>query len=320
MTDPAQKSQQQNSPPRISLHIGRLLLKNPVLTASGTFGYGSEAAPQTDISLLGAIVGKSLTPEPRTGNEPPRLKETHCGLLNSIGLQNDGILHYIENILPRMLDLNDSVITSIAGACVEDYIFCAEKLRRTKTSGIEVNLSCPNVEKNGKTFAADPAMVYQVSRAVTAATPDCPIIVKLTPNTDRIVESALAAQEAGVDGLCVANTFLGMAVDIHQRRPVFRNRVAGYSGPAIKPLALRLVWDVCDAVRTPVIASGGIACLDDAMEFMMAGASAVQVGTASFVDPSRTTGLPRAISDFLKRYDIYDIQTIIGSAKEGSLG
>ncbi len=316
MTEPSQDIEHKTVSPNLSVRIGRLQLKNPVLTASGTFGYGSEAAPLAEISLLGGIVGKSLTPTPRTGNEPPRIKETGCGLLNSIGLQNDGILHYIETILPCMLGLNDSVITSIAGAAVDDYTFCAERLRRTKTAGIEINLSCPNVEKNGTTFAADPTMVYTTTRAVRETAPACPIIVKLTPNTDRIIESALAAQEAGADGLCVANTYLGMAIDIEQRRPFFRNRVAGYSGPAIKPMALRLVWEVSDAVSTAVIASGGISCRDDAIEFMMAGATAIQVGTANLVDPSQTTGLAGGIADFFKRHDIRDIQTLIGSAKE----
>src|SRR5438067_5722288 len=269
----------------LTVTLGRLSLRNPVLVASGTFGYAREMAGVVDFAKLGGIVPKTVTRQPRIGNPPPRTLETASGMLNAIGLDNDGIDHFIQHHLPYLRSLPTAIIANIAGKTESEFVEMAEQIgREAGLAALELNLSCPNVS-GGVDFATDPEVTRRVVAGVRAVCP-LPILAKLTPNVTNIVPIAAAAAEAGADAVVLVNTFVGIAIDWKRRRPVLGNATGGLSGPAIKPLALRLVWQVAKAKIVPVIGVGGIATVDDVMEFLVAGASAVQLGTVNFYDPT----------------------------------
>ena len=294
-----------------------LRLANPVITASGTFGYGTEYADFVDIQRLGAIVCKGTTLEPREGNPPPRLAETPAGLLNSIGLQNIGVEAMVREEAPRWAGWQVPVIVNIAGETVEDYARLAARLDTVAgVSGLEVNIGCPNVKSGGMEFGADPGAAASVTAAVRKAT-SLPVIVKLTPNVTSIVEIAVSAAEAGADALCLVNTLRGMAIDVSTRKPALGNICGGLSGPAIKPVALHMVYQVAGAVRLPIVGCGGIMSALDALEFIMAGASAVEVGTAQFVNPRALLDVLEGIEDFLRREGVRHIAELVGAARPG---
>lgn len=291
-----------------------LLLGNPVMAASGTFGYGIEYAEIIDVQKLGAIVSKGITPLPREGNPSPRLMETPSGLLNSIGLENIGAQALIREKAPVWARWEVPVIVNIAGESVQDYTQLAKDLDGVEgISALEVNISCPNVSGGGMEFGVDPAAAAAVTSAVRAAT-ELPVIVKLTPNVTDITVIARAVAEAGADCLTVANTFRGMAIDTSRRRAVLDRGWGGLSGPAIRPLALQLVFLTCQAVRVPVIGCGGIVSTEDALQFLMAGASAVQVGTATFADPGTMLDIIEGIRRFMEREKIARLGDLIGAA------
>ena len=292
-----------------------LLLANPVMTASGTFGYGTEYCHLFDIQRLGAIVCKGTTLTPREGNPQPRLAETASGVLNSIGLQNIGVKALIKEKAPIWAGWRVPVIVNIAGETVADYARLAAELDGVAgISGIEVNISCPNVKAGGAEFGTDPQSAASVTAAVTAAT-SLPVAVKMTPNTSDTVRIAIAVAEAGADAICLINTLKGMAIDISKRRPLLGNTTGGLSGPAIKPIALAMVYEVAGAVDLPVIGCGGITTGSDAIEFIMAGASAVQVGTASFTNPRAPLDVLEGIEQFMTGAGITKITEIIGAAR-----
>ncbi|HOO99836.1 MAG TPA: dihydroorotate dehydrogenase [Bacteroidales bacterium] len=292
--------------------IGDLDFRNPVLTASGTFGYGTEFEDFLDISSLGGIILKGTTLEPREGNPYPRMAETPSGMLNSVGLQNKGI-DYFENFIYPVVSLFDTnVIVNINGSYVEDYVALAARIDKLKKiPAIELNISCPNVKMGGMAFGTDLASAREVTRAVRAVTAK-KLIVKLSPNVTSIVDFARVAEEEGADAVSLINTLLGMAVDIRNMKPSLSTITGGLSGPAIKPVALRMVWQVARAVNIPVIGIGGIMTADDAVEFLLAGASAVEVGTASFIDPSVSVQIVKGIEDYLSAKGFSDISEIRG--------
>lgn len=302
------------SKPNLSVNIGGILMKNPVTTASGTFGFGPEYAPYLDLNRLGAIVVKGITLEPRSGNPPPRLAETPAGILNSIGLQNPGVEAFIAEALPFLADYDLPVIVNIAGDTVRDYALLAEKLSRASdVAGLEVNISCPNVQKGGLQFGSDPDMAAEVTQAVKASS-DLPVIVKLSPNVTSIVAVAEKVAAAGANALSMINTVLGMAIDIKNKRPLLGNVLGGLSGPAVKPIAVRAVWQVYRELKMPIIGMGGITTAEDALEFIMAGATAVAVGTAGFLSPQATMDVLSGIVNYLEENDIEDINTLTGIA------
>jgi dihydroorotate dehydrogenase (NAD+) catalytic subunit len=292
-----------------------LLLSNPVMTSSGTFGYGTEYAELFDVQRLGAIVCKGTTLEPREGNPQPRLFETTAGLLNSIGLQNIGVKALIKEKAPIWAGWQVPVIVNIAGDSVDDYAQLARELDGVDgISGIEVNISCPNVVAGGAAFGAYPEPAAEVTRAVRVAT-SLPVIVKLTPNTADIKEVAAAVVEAGADAVSLINTLRGMAIDIEKRRPEIGNIICGYSGPALKPVALAMVYEVAGVVNVPVIGGGGITCASDALEFIMAGASAVQVGMATFSNPRASLDVLEGIEEFMEKEGIKSPKEIAGEGR-----
>lgn len=295
----------------LSVRIGEVALKNPVIAASGTFGFGAEYAPIFDPGLLGGICSKGITREPREGNPPPRLWETPCGLLNSIGLENPGIEAFVREVLPRMLELGTVVIVNIWGREPEEYAYMAERLDMTEAHVIELNLSCPNVP-GAELPRANPE---KVAATVAAARAACgkPLWAKLPPEGD-LIGAARAAAEAGASAVTVANTFRGMAIDIRSRRPVFANVIGGLSGPAVKPLVLRAVYEVTKEVGIPVIGCGGIVGWEDAVEFIMAGAHAVQIGTGSFIDPLCIPKVIAGLGAFLEREGIGSLEEVRGRA------
>ncbi len=296
-------------------HHRGLLLANPVVTASGTFGYGIEYSHLFDVERLGAIVTKGTTLEPRDGNAQPRLVETAGGLLNSIGLQNIGARALIKERAPIWANWRVPVVVNIAGETVSDYAKLASMLDGVAgISGLEVNISCPNIKAGGAEFGAEPASAAKVTAAVRAAT-SLPLLVKLTPNTGDIVEVAIAVARAGADGLSLINTLEGMAIDINRRRPLLGSVTGGLSGPAVKPVALAMVYEVAGSVGLPVVGCGGIATSSDAIEFIMAGASAVQVGTASLVNPRAALDVLEGIEGFMAEEGIGDINNLIGVAR-----
>lgn len=300
---------------RMAVSIGGLRLKNPVMTASGTFGYGDEYAPYVDLNCLGAVVVKGLSLEPRAGNPPPRIMETPCGMLNAVGLQNIGVTAFIREKLPFLRDHDVAVVANIFGESVEEYAAVAELLGRAEgVHALEVNISCPNVKRGGVAFGTDPDMAAEVTRAVKAAT-GLPVIVKLTPNVTDIAGIAAAVEAAGADAVSLINTLTGMSVDIERRVPHLRNVTGGLSGPAIRPVALRMVWQVARRVSIPVIGLGGIMTARDALEFLIAGARAVQVGTAHFVQPCACEEVLSGIEAYLERHGIEDVNDVIGSLK-----
>ncbi len=283
--------------PDLKVKIGRLELKNPVMVASGTFGSGEEYKDLLDLNKIGAIVTKSITLKAREGNPPPRIVETPSGMLNSIGLQNDGIEVFIKEKIPFLKTIRSAVIVSIAAHSINDYVKLAERLDDIKrVDALEINISCPNV-KGGLEFSREPVSAFEVVNAVRRKTKKT-VIAKLSPNVTDIATIAAAAEDAGADAVSLVNTFTGMAVDINTKRPVLGNIVGGLSGPAIKPIALRMVWEVFNKVRIPVIGMGGIMDSDDALEFIIAGASAVEVGTANFVNPKAAV----EVIDGIERY------------------
>ena len=289
-----------------AVQIGSLTLKNPVIAASGTYGFGHEMQQWLDLSGLGAISSKGLTLNPRLGNDTPRVAETASGLLNSVGLQNPGLAAFITTELPFMLGLGTVVIANIAGHSLEENVAMAEQLEQTAVDGIELNLSCPNVNKGCMAFGSSSVLIEEVVRAVRSVTRK-PLWVKLTPNVTSIADMAMAAEAAGADAVSLINTLLGMAIDRKTRRPVLRNNTGGLSGPAVKPVALRMVWDVYRAVKIPIIGMGGIMNGEDALEFMIAGATAVQVGTANLIRP---TACQDIVSEMLSLAEAEKVQSI----------
>jgi len=301
--------------PDLSVDIGGLKLKNPVITASGTFGYGTELTPFFDPSLLGAIIVKGLSLKPIPGNPPPRIAETPCGLLNAIGLANIGIQAFIEEKLPMFTKIEAPVITNIYGHTVKEYADLAKKIEKVEgIAAIEINISCPNVEKGGMAFGTDPDTAAMVTGQVVSNTTK-PVIVKLTPNVTDITTIARAVESAGAQAISVTNAILGMAVDVTTRRPKLANIVGGLSGPAIKPIALYLAHKVVAAVRIPVIGLGGIMDYRDALEFLLVGARAIQVGTANFVNPKTAIEIVHGLTDFCSREKVSNINQIIGGLK-----
>jgi len=299
-------------------HPSGLLLANPVMTASGTFGYGTEYEHLFDMQKLGAVVCKGTTLEPREGNPQPRIAESACGVLNSIGLENIGVEALVSEKAPLWASWAVPVIVNIAGESIEEYASVAGKLNGIAgISAIEVNISCPNVKAGGAEFGIDPEPASWVVAAVKAAT-SLPVLVKLTPNARDIIEVAVAVAEAGADAICLINTIKGMAIDIRRRQPVLGNIVGGLSGPAIKPVALYMVYEVAGAVDIPVIGCGGIATAGDAIEFIMAGASAVQIGTANLTDPRSPMDVLEGIEAFMRKENVADIVELIGVARKRS--
>ena len=296
----------------LGFSIGDLHFKNPVLTASGTFGYGSEFDDFLDISKLGGIILKGTTVEPREGNPYPRMAETPSGMLNAVGLQNKGI-EYFENIIyPRVLNYKTNIIVNVNGSYIEDYVALAERIDKLeKIPAIELNISCPNVKMGGMAFGTNLVSAREVTREVRAVYSK-KLIVKLSPNVTDIVDFARVVEEEGADSVSLINTLLGMSVDVVNMRPALSTITGGLSGPAIKPVALRMVWQVANAVKIPVIGVGGIMSVSDALEFLLAGASAIQIGTASFIDPQAAVNIVKGIEDFLDRKGFSDIKQIIG--------
>jgi dihydroorotate dehydrogenase (NAD+) catalytic subunit len=299
--------------PDLTVNIGGLELQNPVMTASGTFGYGREYAPYMDLNRLGGIVVKGLSLEPSKGNPPPRIVETACGMLNAIGLENVGIDAFIRDKLPFLETLHVPTIANIYGKTVADYARLAERMEPLDAvKGLEVNISCPNVKEGGVAFGADPRLAHEVVDAVRARTAK-PLIVKLSPNVTDIALMARVAADAGADAISVINTITGMAVDLSTRRAKLANITGGLSGPAIKPIALRMVWQCARVVNIPVIGIGGIMNATDALEFMMVGATAVQVGTANFVNPDSAIGILEGMQAWLQDQGIDDVKKLIGA-------
>ena len=296
----------------LAVQIGQLRLKNPVTVASGTFGYGTEYSPFYDPARLGAIFLKGLTLEPRPGNAPQRLVETPSGLMNAIGLQNVGVDEFIEKKLPALEGLATACIANICGSSMEDYVALAERLTGyPRIDALELNISCPNVKSGCMAFGSDPAMTEEVTRRVAQAT-DRPVIVKLSPNVTSIATMAQAAEAGGAAGLSVVNTFLALAIDIKTRRPRLGNVTGGLSGPAIRPIAVRMVWEAARAVQIPIIGQGGIATAEDALEFILAGAAAISIGTANFVNPMAPVEVLGGIEDYMAGCGVRRLADLVG--------
>lgn len=288
-------------------------LRNPVTTASGTFGYGTEYTDFMDLGRIGGIFVKGTTLEPRQGNDYPRMAETPSGMLNAVGLQNKGVDYFVEQIYPVIKDYNTHMIVNVSGSTVEDYVACSEKLvGLEKIPAIELNISCPNVKEGGMAFGTSCSSAAQVTRAVRDVFPGT-LIVKLTPNVTDITEIARAVEAEGADSVSLVNTFLGMAIDAENRRPKLSTVTGGLSGPCIKPIALRMVWQVYHAVSIPVIGLGGICNWQDAIEFILAGATALQVGTYNFIDPSASVKIVEGIEEYLLRHQIDSVTDLIGA-------
>ncbi|MBQ7941887.1 MAG: dihydroorotate dehydrogenase [Muribaculaceae bacterium] len=297
----------------LSVNIGSLKLKNPVLTASGTFGYGEEYADFVDLNRLGGFIVKGTTLNHREGNPYPRMVETPSGMLNAVGLQNKGVDYFINEIYPRIKDVDSQVIVNVSGACVEDYVRVCEKLAPLdKIEAVEINISCPNVKQGGMAFGTTCTGAESVTRAIREAYSKT-MIVKLSPNVTDITEIARAVEAAGADAVSLTNTFLGMAINVETQRPYLSTVTGGLSGACIRPIAVRMVWQVANAVKIPVVGLGGIMNGRDAVEFMLAGATAVQVGTANFVDPSVTVKIIDYIEDYLVRHGISSAGDLIGA-------
>ena len=298
--------------PDLSVKLGSLELQNPVLTASGTFGYGEEFADFVDLDRLGGFIVKGTTLAPREGKPYPRMAETPSGMLNAVGLQNKGVDYFIEHIYPRLRGYRSEVIVNVSGACVDDY---AEVCRRLadldKIHAVEVNISCPNVKHGGMAFGTTTAGASEVVSAVRKAWPRH-LMVKLSPNVTDITEIARAAEASGADSLSLINTMLGMAVDVERRRPMLSTVTGGLSGPAVKPVAVRMVWQTAKAVNIPIVGLGGIRTGDDALEFIMAGATAVQVGTANFLDPATTMRVIDRLNEYCVRHNVSNINSLRG--------
>ncbi|HXV77796.1 MAG TPA: dihydroorotate dehydrogenase [Candidatus Polarisedimenticolaceae bacterium] len=299
--------------PELTVELGPLRLKNPVLTASGTFGYGLEFLPYFDLGRLGGLVTKGLSPRPRAGNPPARICETPAGMLNTIGLQNVGVDHFIEVKLPQLVRYDTAIVANVFGETEHEYVEVCSKLDGAEgLAAIELNVSCPNVERGGMIFGNEPGALRRVTRACRAAT-SLPLIVKLSPNVTDIRETARAAADGGADVLSLVNTFVGMAIDVERRRPVLAKVSGGLSGPAIRPLAVWMTWQVHQAVELPLIGIGGIVDADDALQFILAGASAVQVGTANFIHPDAALRVLAGLEAYLTRHGIASIGELVGA-------
>ena len=299
----------------LNVNIGNLPLKNPVMTASGTFGYGIEYADFMDISRLGGIFVKGTTIQPREGNDYPRMAETPSGMLNAVGLQNKGADYFAEHIYPEIKDINTNMIVNVSGSSVETYVECAEKIAELdRIPAIELNISCPNVKQGGMAFGVTTCGAGEVVKAVRRVYPKT-LIVKLSPNVTDITEMAKAAEAGGADILSLINTLTGMKIDIYRRTFALANKTGGMSGPAVKPVAVRMVYQVANAVSLPIIGMGGIATAEDALEFIMAGATAVSVGTANFYNPYATVEIAEGIENFMKKQKVEDIRELIGCVK-----
>jgi len=301
-----------NDFPDLRVNIGSLEITNPVMTASGTFGYAREFENLMNLSRLGAVIVKGISLNPRPGNPPPRIVETACGMLNSIGLQNVGVDRFISEKMSYLAGLNIPVIVNILGDSLEEYQEITKRLAGVPgVSGIEVNISCPNVKKGGVAFGTDPSMAAAVTAAVKERA-DVPVMVKLSPNVSDITLVARAVEDSGADSISLINTLIGMAVDLKSRRPVLANVFGGLSGPAIKPVALRMVYQVASSVSIPVIGIGGIETAEDALEFLLAGASAIQVGTANFINPRASEDVVEGIGDYVMAEKLPSVRSLIG--------
>jgi len=301
----------------LTVAIGSLQLSNPVMTASGTFGYAAEFANLVDLDCLGALVVKGISIKPRPGNPPPRIAETACGMLNAIGLENVGLERFITEKMPFLRTCRSRIIVNILGDSIEEYAMLAKELSNvTGIDALEINISCPNVKKGGVAFGTVPQMAAAVTSAVKNVT-ELPVIVKLSPNVTDIVAMARAVAESGADAVSLINTLIGMAIDAQTRRPKLANIIGGLSGPAIKPIALRMVWQVASALSIPVIGIGGISTAEDAIEFLLAGATAVQIGTANFYNPAATGQILSGIESYLRQQGESSVRAIIGSLRLG---
>lgn len=296
----------------LSVNIGNLHLKNPVLTASGTFGYGEEFTPFIDLNRLGGYIIKGTTLNAREGNDYPRMVETPSGMLNAVGLQNKGVQYFIDNIYPRIKHFDSELIVNVSGAKIEDYAETARRLAALEgINAIEVNISCPNVKEGGMAFGTTTQGAAEVTRAVRAAFPKT-LIVKLSPNVTSIADIARAVEAEGADSVSLINTLMGMSIDVERRKPHLSTITGGLSGPAVRPVAVRMVWQVAKAVNIPVVGLGGIMDGRDAIEFMLAGATAVEIGTANFIDPAVTMKVIDFMEEYCTRHGINDINEIIG--------
>ena len=301
---------------QLNVNIGRLALKNPVMTASGTFGYGTEFADFIDLDRLGGIIVKGTTLLPREGNDYPRMAETASGMLNCVGLQNKGVDYFCEQIYPEIKDYGTNMIVNVSGSTVEDYALCAERIAALPNiPAIELNISCPNVKNGGMAFGVTCAGAASVVKAVRKVYPKT-LIVKLSPNVTDIAAIARAVEAEGADSVSLINTLMGMSIDIERRRSRLSIGTGGLSGPAVKPVALRMVWQVARAVNIPVVGLGGIMNATDALEFLMAGATAIEIGTANFIDPTVTVKVVEGIGEWLDRHGIADVNEIIGALEQ----
>ena len=297
----------------LAVEIGSLKLKNPVMTASGTFGYGEEYSEFLDLNMLGAVVVKGISLKPMEGNPPPRICETPCGMLNAIGLQNIGLKRFLKEKLPYLRQFDTKIIVNILGSTIQEYVRLSKTLDDAGVDAIELNVSCPNVKKGGIIFGTDKRALSRLVSKVKQSAGKTLLITKLSPNVSDITEFARAAEESGSDALSLINTLRGMAIDIETRRPKLANIIGGLSGPAIKPIALRMVWEASQSVRIPVIGIGGIINAQDAIEFMLAGATAIQVGTGNFINPMATIEIIHGIRSYSEGKNIDNIRDIIGS-------
>ena len=300
---------------KLKVNIGNLSLKNPVMTASGTFGYGKEYADFIDLSKLGGICVKGTTLYDRQGNDYPRMVETPSGMLNAVGLQNKGVDYFVSNIYPEIKDFDTHIIVNVSGSTLEDYAECAARLNHLdKVPGIELNISCPNVKEGGMAFGTSACSAAEVVKAVRKAY-DKTIIVKLSPNVTDITEIARAVEAEGADAISLINTLLGMAIDINKQKPILSTVTGGLSGPCVKPIALRMVWQTYNAVKIPVIGMGGISSWQDAIEFILAGSSAIQIGTYNFIDPTISIKVLDGIITYMDKHNIQDINDLVGQLK-----
>lgn len=298
----------------LSVSLGNLQLQNPVMTASGTFGYGLEFGDFVDLNRLGGIIVKGTTLEARQGNAYPRMAETRQGMLNCVGLQNKGVDYFCEHIYPKLQGLRTAVLVNVSGSSLEDYAECARRIAALEDiPAIELNISCPNVRQGGMAFGVTTGGAASVVRAVRQAYPKT-LIVKLSPNVTDIAEIAHAVEAEGADAVSLINTLLGMAIDAERRKPVLSITTGGLSGPAVKPVALRMVWQVYNAVRIPIVGLGGICNATDAIEFILAGATAVEIGTANFIDPAVTMKVIDGIEDYMQRHGVANVSELIGAA------
>lgn len=297
----------------LNVNIGSLSLKNPVLTASGTFGYGIEFSDFIDLERLGGFIVKGTTLEPRQGNDYPRMAETPSGMLNAVGLQNKGVDYFIDHIYPEIRHLDSKIIVNVSGATPDDYAeVCRRIAERTSIEAVEINISCPNVKQGGMAFGTTTAGASQVTKAVRAAFPGM-VIVKLSPNVTDVTEIARAVEAEGADAVSLINTLMGMAIDVERMRPCLSTVTGGLSGPAVRPVAVRMVWQTAKAVSIPVIGLGGIMTGRDALEFILAGATAVEIGTANFINPAVTVKVIEYIEEFCDRHGVKDINELIGA-------